>query len=197
MHKRITLIAIVLLFLIPPLLAWWLYSHSQEWQPGTGNRGQLVTPARPLPAFTLYRLNGTSLHERFLQGKWTLAYIGPSRCTAACLENLYKMRQIRLALNKDMRRVQTLFVLTDTAEAATLAARLSDYPDLIVATPARAQADDFMQAFRVKDNARPQDAGLLYLIDPLGNLILRYAPRAPAEDPLDDLQRLLKISRIG
>jgi cytochrome oxidase Cu insertion factor (SCO1/SenC/PrrC family) len=127
-----------------------------------------------------------------LRGKWTLAYIGGSRCDAPCRESLYTMRQVRLALGEDMRRVERLLILTDQEGLAELREGLKSYPGMVVATASRAALDDLRRTFDWE--AYP---GSVFVIDPLGNLMMRYDPATEPKGMLKDLERLLKVSRIG
>jgi cytochrome oxidase Cu insertion factor (SCO1/SenC/PrrC family) len=168
----VLLAAVFALPLALATLAWWL-----DWAPGTtGNYGELVTPPRPLagPPFDA------------LRGKWVLVSFDAAACDAYCERKLYFMRQLRRAQGKDEPRVERLWVLTDAAQpraellAAIEGTRLARDPGLAARFPAAASHADH-----------------LYLVDPLGNLMMRY-PRDP--DPsrmLKDLQRLLRLSQVG
>ena len=70
---------------------------------------------------------------RYLQGLWTLVYVGDGTCDAACNQELYRMRQVRLAQNENMQRVQTLYLLLGNRVPETVRT-LADkqYPDLEV-----------------------------------------------------------------
>jgi cytochrome oxidase Cu insertion factor (SCO1/SenC/PrrC family) len=142
------------------------------WGTGSrGNYGELITP-RPLP--------GAPFDE--LRGKWVLVSFDAAACDAYCERKLYFMRQVRTAQGKEQARVERLWLLLDAA-----APRASLLPAIEGTRIARASAGAFP--------GNPVDH--IYLVDPLGNLMLRF-PRDP--DPsrmLKDLQRLLKYSRVG
>ena len=145
-----------------------------DWAPGqAANYGELIAP-RPL--------SGPPLDA--LRGKWVLVSFDAAACDAYCEKKLYFMRQVRTAQHKNMGRVERLWVLTD-------------------AGPPRAEllfAIEGTRMARMMDSLRgfpgnPVDH--IYVIDPLGNLMMRF-PRDP--DPskiLKDLQRLLRLSQIG
>lgn len=169
-------LALLALFFAAPFvlawLAWWL-----DWAPGTtSNYGELITPARPLAGAPLDRL----------RGKWVLVTFDAAACDAYCERKLYFMRQVRRAQGKDLERVARLWVVTDGGQprAALLAAI-----EGTVVEPGSAADARFPAAGALADH--------IYVVDPLGNLMMRY-PRDP--DPsrmLKDLQRLLKLSGIG
>lgn len=170
---RLELALLGALFVLPLVLAtlaWWL-----DWAPGTtSNYGELISPAHPLsgPPFEA------------LRGKWVLVSFDAAACDAYCERKLYFMRQVRRAQGKDQERVERLWLITDAGRpraellAAIEGTRIERGAPLAAQFPA-ATADH------------------IYVVDPLGNLMMRF-PRDP--DPsriLKDLQRLLRISQFG
>ena len=133
----------------------------------------------------------------YLQGKWTLLYIGDADCDADCNENLYKMRQIRTAQNENMRRIQLLYLVRDEAIPAPLAALLArDYKDTAVALLTSVQVEQIAPYFLI-DGVAMQAAERVYIIDPIGNLMMYYPPDADPSGMLKDLKKLLKYSKIA
>jgi hypothetical protein len=143
---------------------------------------------------------GTSAgeHERmtppgFLEGKWTLLYFGPGDCPAACRTGLYDTRQVRAALGKDSERVQRVFLAEGDLSAVPLIR--TNHPDLAIVR-ATDEAEPLIALLR-----RAQAGGAaddrIYLIDPLGNLMMWYAADAPPKGMLEDLKRLLGLSHVG
>jgi hypothetical protein len=153
-------------------LAWWL-----DWAPGTtSNYGELILPPRPLAGAPL----------EALRGKWVLVSFDAGTCDAYCERKLYFMRQVRRAQGKNQDRVARLWVVTDGA---------SPRAALLEAIEGTHLARDAGLAAHFPAAGAPSDH--LYVIDPLGNLMMRF-PREP--DPsriLKDLQRLLRVSQIG
>jgi len=198
LSSRQAFVLLGLLFLAPAFVAWVMHhSGGQGWRPeGTTNHGMLVHPARPLtPPADL--LAGEQPVNLYLQGLWTIVYIGDGDCDAVCNENLYKMRQVRTAQNENMKRVQMLYLLQGDAVPSALAELVADeYHDLTVALMSEKQADALLPLFRIDDSA-VLAAERVYFIDPLGNLMMYYAPDAEASGMLKDLQKLLKYSKIG
>jgi len=196
MRPRTILILLALIFLLPMAVAWVLFYTSDHWQTGeTSNHGILVTPPRPLNvSYPLSGKDGEPLAGKYLRGKWTLLYFGDSKCGITCSNYLYKMRQARLAQNENMNRVQRLFVSIDGAAPAQSV--LEDYPNMDVAILPRQGQEEFLFPF-VIENVLPHKAERIYLIDPLGNLMMYYPTTAEPKGMLKDLQRLLKISTIG
>lgn len=165
---------LLLLFLVcaaPFVLGWaaWYFG----WATGTsGNYGELLEP-RPVSTAEL----------QALRGRWVLVSFDAAACDANCEKKLYYMRQVRKAQGKDQARIERLWVVTDGgAPRAELLAAIEG-TRLVRTDPGGGfpgQREDH-----------------IYLIDPLGNLMMRF-PRDP--DPskmLKDLQRLLKYSSTG
>lgn len=181
----LTLTAIALIFVAPVVAAWTAYLLG--WSPGgTSNYGTLVKP-QPVPAAPLATLDGRLFRMSQLHGKWVMLAFGPSSCDESCVRRLYYMRQIRVAQGENMGRVERVWVLTDSG--APSARLLAAYRGMHVL---RAQGPDFARAFPARD---PENH--IYLIDPRGNIMMRF-PRHP--DPsriLKDLQRLLRYSAVG
>ena len=112
-RRRRQLILLASLFFVPLLVAFWLYYGGSGWRPTGGtNQGDLINPAVPLPAVALAQPDGTRTAADFLQGKWTIAYLGDGACDERCRKALYLSRQSWIALNKDMDRVQRVFLAT-------------------------------------------------------------------------------------
>jgi len=169
-------LALLAAFLALPVaagwLAWWL-----NLAPGsTANYGTLLPP-RPLEAAPVAAL----------KGKWVLVQLDGGGCGAYCERKLYFMRQVRRAMGKDMQRVGRLWILTDRAAPARRL--LEAIAGTAVAAGEARLAADFP--------AERDPADHIYLVDPLGNLMLRF-PRDP--DPsrmIKDLERLLRYSGFG
>ena len=198
LSSRQALVLLGLLFMTPAFVAWVMHNSSEQgWRPeGTTNRGSLVHPARPLTMPADLKIADQAAND-YLQGKWTLLYIGDADCDAVCNENLYKMRQIRTAQNENMRRIQQLYLVRDEAIPAPLAALLaSDYKDTAVTLLASAQVEQIAPYFLI-DGVAMQAAERVYIIDPLGNLMMYYPPDADPSGMLKDLKKLLKYSKIG
>jgi SCO1/SenC len=189
---RRTLLLITLVFAAPVVLGWGVYATRGWWNLGTINHGQIISPARPLGQWTLDTLQGPPLRMAALRGKWIMVYIGSSACAAACRDDLYKMRQVRMALGEDSRRVQRLFILTDRDHLQSLQTALVQHPGLQVAAASPKVLPGMLQEF-ASDGADHA----VYLVDPLGNLMMRYAQGFGPKGMLKDLQRLLDVSRIG
>ena len=190
---RRVFLGVAALFFLPLAGAFYLY-YVGGWRPQRStNHGELIAPARPLPELPLTLADGKAVTTGVLNGKWTLLYVGAGSCDPQCRTALVMMRQVRLTLANEMTRVQRAFIVTKACcDSAYLAA---EHPGLITinlnaatSAPATALLSDFP--------AIDRDLSI-FIIDPLGNLMMRYDDRLGPKGLQTDLLRLLKLSSIG
>jgi cytochrome oxidase Cu insertion factor (SCO1/SenC/PrrC family) len=193
---RRQLLLLAALFFVPLAVAFWMYYGPTGWRPaGDASKGDLIDPARPLAEIALATSDGTRTEPGFLRGKWSIVYVGDGLCDDRCRKALYLTRQSRIALNKDMDRVQRVFLVTDRCcDRGFLAA---EHPDLVVARVDDAASAALLEPFPTYGGIPLADAGRIYLVDPLGNLMMSYAPTAPDKALLTDVKKLLRLSHIG
>jgi len=193
---RRRLLALAALFFVPLAVAFWMYYAPGGWRPsGDASKGDLIDPARPLPELAVPTMDGPPTGAEFLRGRWTMLYVGDGLCDDRCRKALYLTRQTRIALNKDMDRVQRVFLVTDRCcDRAFLA---QEHPDLVVARVDDAASARLLEPFPTYDGVSVAAAGRIYLVDPLGNLLMSYAPAAPEKALLTDVKKLLRLSHIG
>jgi hypothetical protein len=172
------------LFLIPLVLAFLMY-YGESWRPaGRTNHGDLILPARALPR------DGAAFSASTFTHAWSLVYVGGGACDASCHNALYVMRQTRLALNNDMNRVQRVFVATSKLSAAEFLAH--EHSGLVVIDASGIAAERLVAQFPASDRAQQ-----IFVVDPLGNLMMRFDARANPRGLREDLSKLLKLSHIG
>ncbi len=191
-RQRRLFIGVAMIFFAPLGLSFYLY-YGKEWHPeGRVNAGELVEPPRPLPAVVLPLLRGGASQPQLLKGKWTLLYGQHGRCDEECAKRLYDTRQVRLALDREMNRVQRVFVGDE--DCCNLNELQALHPDLIMirASP----ADEPLLALLPAPLSALQSQRV-YLIDPLGNVMMFYGPGSKSKGMLEDLKRLLRLSSIG
>jgi hypothetical protein len=190
-RRRLVLGLLALLFLAPVGVAFYLYYGG--WRAtGDVSHGDLITPARPLPEVSLSGPDGAQSAPVFA-GKWSLIYSDDGRCDADCRHALYVTRQVRLALNQNLDRVQRVFLYRGdcceqpyfTAEQADLIARDLD------------SAGGQTLSVILGASVPAHDAQRIFVADPLGNLVLSYPADADPRGIIADLKKLLKLSHIG
>jgi len=194
--SRWSLIGLVLLFVGPVLLSWVMFQTQDLWWSGTtGNYGELITPARPVQLPGLQTYDGEVFDGTYLRGRWTMVILAEKPQDAGSRESLYTTRQVRTALEKDQERVQRLLVLEKppSPELRDELGRID--PELIVTVaPEKGLAPIRKE---LSPSGSSANDGVVYLIDPLGNLMMRYPAGFEGKRMLKDLRRLLKVSQIG
>ncbi len=147
------------------------------------NYGTLL-PTAPITGIEGTRPDGSPFRLDELRGRWVLLSLGRGDCDAGCERRLYATRQARTMQGKEQERVVRVYL--GGGDAVPSAALLAQHPGLVTARVADAVAARF-----------PAGAASLYLIDPLGNLVLAYPDDPDIKGIARDLTRLLKASRIG
>jgi len=186
-----TLALLGALFFLPLALAFWTY-YGTGWRPASHvNHGELITPPRELPLVTLPpAIDGEAVPARLFHRKWSLVYVGNGSCDPACRQALYVMRQARLALNNQMTRVERVFLVT--GGGCDRPFLTSEHAGLAVLDATSEAGGRLLASF--PPEARDQ---ALFVVDPLGNLMMRYDVRRDPKGLLEDLQKLLRLSHIG
>jgi hypothetical protein len=152
-------------------LAFYLFPHV-----GSRNYGELLTP-QPLPA-------GAGL-EAF-KGKWVLLHFDSGLCEASCERKLYSMRQTQAAQGRERDRIERVWIVLDNEAPRAEIAPLYEGVHRIAAAPA---------LLSVFPQGRREEA--IFVVDPLGNLMLRFPVGAEPQGMIKDLRQLLKVSRVG
>jgi len=180
-RARRTIVLIAAIAVAPVILAYFAYHY---W-PRTArtNYGELL-PAQTLPHITGSALAGGAFDSSTLRGKWLVLFAAPGACDPVCQQALYASRQARTIQNAERDRVQRVWLLTDAANPAP--ALLAEHPDLAVVQVAPSALA-----------ALPRGLGVMYLVDPLGNLVLAWPANPDIKAMSKDLTKLLHASQIG
>ena len=152
--------------------------------------GALIEPQRPLPAINATGLDGKTAPLTALKGQWLLISVAGGGCDPACERHLYLQRQLRESLGKEKDRMDWVWLVPDAA-----AVRASLLPALGQATVLQVRGDELGRWLEPAPGHRPEDH--LYLVDPLGNLMLRFPAAldaASASQAKRDLDRLMRAS---
>jgi hypothetical protein len=179
LKKRLTLVAVMSVFIIPLMLAGTLYANL-DWRPtGTTNSGQII--AKPLSEAVGSVVTAS--------GKWTLLMPLPERCDLNCQADLFKLRQVREALGKYIERIDYA-VLEPGSGKSTLSSELLAEHGQMAIYSSQSLSDEI-------NSSGFADRGDVLLIDPLGNVVMRYKEGFVARGLYKDLKRVLKLSSIG
>jgi hypothetical protein len=180
-----------------PLLASYFMYYVVKPKGGVTNYGTLLDARQyPIPAMASKQLDGSPATLAAYQGKWVMLKVGPSDCQQDCQDQLFAMRQLRTMQGKAMNRVERVWLITDDQPLETMLLRVNDGTHML-----RAPAAAVEQWLPVEPGARAAD--YVYLIDPLGNLMMRFPKGAVSSDTAKaakvhkDIAKLLKASAIG
>lgn len=181
---RASLVALCALFMLPILGALVLNIVAPHWLPfGQVNRGLLVEPAVMAELGKVKPKDGGPAGPLDKEAVWTLVHVGPAPCDAICQQALLSIRQARLALGKDAKRVDRWWLVTGPLGPDTVVRARELDPGVRVGS------------FDIHSPLRREFP--IQLVDPAGYLILRYEDAGAATDVLKDMKRLLKISTQG
>jgi hypothetical protein len=180
------LLVVAAVCIAPFVASWALYFL---WQPsGRINYGELIEGAA-LPAGNLVLTGGGKPFDfAQVRGRWTFVTVDSGACDDYCQKKLWKMRQVRLTQGKYLERIERVWLVNDGQSISETV--IKEYDGTWIAN---AQDHAVLKAFPHRDAQRDH----IYLVDPLGNVVLRYPKDADPSRMKKDLQRLLRVSRIG
>ena len=182
---RLSLILVALVAVAPMLAAYALY---YSWRPtALTNYGELITPT-PIANMVVRQPDGKEFRLDAFKGKWVLLMVDSGACDEFCRRKLYDMRQVRLTQGKDMDRIERAWLVDDHERPAD--AIIGEYPGTHVFA---AQGSPLLSQLPIGGSVRDH----IYIVDPLGNLMMRYPRDADPSKMKKDIIRLLKVSRIG
>ncbi|MDJ0833872.1 MAG: hypothetical protein QNJ69_10150 [Gammaproteobacteria bacterium] len=187
---RLKFLALISIFILP-FIAAWVALYVFDYRPGSKNYGELVQPVRTLEFPALMARDNRQLDDEFWT-KWTFVILDNGECAKLCRDNLYYLRQMRVALGRDVNRVQNLLIMKQAVNSE-LDTFLAEYPELTVIEQAE---QSLLEKFRLPER-EPGEASILYLVDPAGNLMMTYPAVNDPSSILSDMRRLLKVSQIG
>lgn len=199
-HRRsnLPLLAILAICLAPVIFAVLAYYvPALGLRPtGTSNYGRLIDPQRPMPsaaALTLTDAQGQPADLSAFKGQWLLISAGPGACPEQCVRRLYVLRNSHASQGKEVERLNRIWFVTDTAPLNPVVESAYQGTIILRADPTQ------LAAWLTADEADPQ-ASLherMWVVDPLGNLMMAFPDTNEPEEVRDDIRTLLKYSRIG
>lgn len=154
---------------------------------GRRNYGELIDPQRPLPAITAVNAQGQTVPLATLKDQWLLISVADSACVEACQEHLLLQRQLRETLGREKDRLDWVWLrtgdtpLTEPLKQATSAAQVLQIDAQALAAWLRPAAGQ-----KIEDH--------LYVVDPLGNWMMRFPANIDPKKAKGDLDRLLRAS---
>lgn len=183
---RWVVLALLLSFTLPFVIG--QLAYTQHWMGGAAtNKGELLTP----PVELLKHFDTT--RQADLKGRWWLSYVVPAVCDARCLQTLQTLPRLQATLGRERDRVGLLLIRTESSANVLLPAPSADARVVMLPHQRLVQA-----------GLSGKTSSPWLIMDPMGWVMLRYQPPETAPESLvraqlllDDLQKLLKASRIG
>ena len=186
---RWKLFAVLMVCAAPLILSYLTYYVIKP--TGRTNYGTLIDPRQhPIPAMDSTTLDGRPEKLEQYAGKWIMLKVGGGECLEACQKQLFAMRQWRTMQGKNRDRVERVWLVTDDKPLDTMTIRQYDGMHLL-----RAPKDVVSQWLPAEKGTQPADH--IYLIDPLGNLMMRFPADPDPRKVYKDIAKLLKASAVG
>ncbi|MDE2366652.1 MAG: hypothetical protein KGM95_06940 [Betaproteobacteria bacterium] len=186
-HKRSnrrTLILLMVIMCTPIIASYTLYFW--DVRPTTVNYGELLE-VKPLVGTASNLSDNTIFRIRDLRGKWALITVDSGKCDEQCRKKLYYMRQVRMIQNTEKERIERVWLIDDGEAPAAEITKQFEGTWLI-----NAKDSDLLAALPAKDSNHAH----IYLIDPIGNLMMRFPKNPDPAQIAKDIKRLLKVSQL-
>jgi len=185
---RLKMLLVLLACAAPVLVSYFMYYVVRP--DGRTNYSSLIQPTRSLPAMTMTRLDGSVVTPARLRGQWLVVAVGPAACDTACEQRLFTQRQLREMLGRERDRVDKIWLLTDDrALAPSLREAMAAQPAMQVLRAPREQVAAWLQP----EAGRALEEHL-YVVDPMGEWMMRLPVNAEPARAKSDLSRLLRAS---
>ncbi|MDH5516323.1 MAG: SCO family protein [Gammaproteobacteria bacterium] len=183
---------LIFTFVAPIGAAYWLFTAGGT--ENTVNRGEFVRPGVQLLDMKLKSLDGTDATEKQLYGHWHLMYFMNANCDKQCEEKIYTIRQIKTSLHKESPRFVNLLIHFDENINAEFKKKIESHYSNFDRYIGKKEV--FNEALEYADNEMIEK-NIIFIVDPIGNVILKYSNDKTAKDIISDIKRLLKASQIG
>ncbi|MDT8363882.1 MAG: hypothetical protein RQ714_04445 [Nitrosomonas sp.] len=173
----------MLLVLSPVVLSYIFHTYGLR-PDNTVNYGELLEVKR-IEGVATNLDDNTIFRIRQLKGMWSLLIVDSGECYQYCQDKLYLMRQIRLAMHVDKDRVARVWLINDNVTPDPSIVEEYEGTQLVLA-----KDKDLLSEFPYTGNQQNH----IYVIDPMGHLMMRYPENPDPKRMIDDLKRLLKLS---
>ena len=185
---RKILLMLAVIFVLPFTVAATL--HLLNLKPSGHSYGNLVQPPKVIKFPTLHDSEGKEFKPEQWLKKWSVVTVDIAGCAEKCQSEVHLLKQINTSLNKDAHRVQRVLIMPTEVSLEAVKNLQKQYPDLLILVGADAETVKFSSEFNITN-------GHIYLIDPLGNLMMSYPSDLDPKGLRSDLTRLLKNSWAG
>ena len=184
LSPRAKLLLIIVGFALPVVASYLAYYFAHR-EP-TSNYGELLLPPARVASEPFDRAQGPAWSFEGLRGRWALTVSDSGACPAACIDKLVTLRQVQLALGRNASRVARVYIVDDLAR-----------PEARVLEPFPGMVAVFTQTGTHLPPGAANDRAHIYLVDPNGNVMMRWPASPDRKRMLKDLERLLRASQIG
>jgi hypothetical protein len=184
---RWKMLGILLVCAAPVFLSYFMYYVVRP--DGRTNYGSLLSPIVDASKLDI-KVDDKPTTLAALKGKWLMVTVGPSSCDDACAERLYLARQVRETTGREKERIELVWVVTDSGKPSQKV--LDAYPTVKRVT---AEVGAIGAVLPVEGNSTVVEH--TYIVDPLGNVIMRFPAKPDPSKMKKDMSKLLRASRIG
>jgi cytochrome oxidase Cu insertion factor (SCO1/SenC/PrrC family) len=182
--SRITLLVIILVLCSPVFIATTYYLMG--FRPGSMNYGDLLE-VQELKGDGVSQIDSTIFRMKDLHGKWTMVTIDSGECNEACQSKLFYMRQVRVMQHTEKDRVGRLWLIDDNKTVSD--ELLEAYKGTLFIN---AKDSELVKAIETEEVHRNH----IYLVDSMGNLMMRFPEELDPETMSKDIKRLLQVSQL-
>ena len=183
-----TFYLLIAVFILPFTMA--VLLHFIDLKPSGKSYGNLVQPPKSLQIPVLKDLQGNAFKPVQWGKIWNIVTIDSTDCAAQCAERVHILKQVHISMNKEVDRVQRVLLVPVDMKSEAYSELHKKYPDLIILAGADAETVKFAAEFNA-------NTGSVFLVDPLGNLMMSYPEKFDPKGLYSDLKRLLKNSWAG
>ena len=183
--SRMTLVGLILIFFLPIFASWYLVFFSDyKNEINSIENGDLIEPVISLGAIEARPLEN---NQPFIVAeRWTLVFFVNDECDTVCQKKLYQVRQIRLALGKNVDKIDRLLIAKNPIDWGEFAERYSGQKVL------DSTMNDFTRIYDSFSTIQGFNENSFYLIDPYGFIMMRYSDSVEPKGVIKDIERLIK-----
>jgi cytochrome oxidase Cu insertion factor (SCO1/SenC/PrrC family) len=190
-RSKKTFYLLILVFILPFTMA--VLLHLFDLIPGGRSYGNLIQPPKILQIPVLKDATGKAFNPEQWNKIWSVVTVDNTGCAAPCAARLHMLKQVHTSMNKEIDRIQRV-LLVPTTETDAYNEIQKKYPDLIILTSAEPEMAKFLTEFNTASGVAESN---IFLVDPLGNLMMSYPGKFDPKGLRSDLTRLLKNSWAG
>ena len=183
-----TFYLLIAVFILPFTMA--VLLHFIDLKPSGKSYGSLIQPPKSLQIPMLMDVQGKAFKPEQWNKIWSIVTVDSTGCAAQCAERVHMLKQVHTSMNKEIDRVQRVLLVPTGMKSEVSSELQKKYPDLIILAGTDQESVKFAAEFDV-------NKGNVFLVDPLGNLMMSYPDKFDPKGLYSDLKRLLKNSWAG